>query len=420
MSLSSDQNEADLVEFLLLYAKLYLASGGPTSRLEDSLVRVGKSCDKETEVFATPTGVFVSIRSENKNPVTSLIRIKHTGTNLAALCKLEDLFNEIELGRVAISSALQSLKAKNFDPNHYTQLETGIAAFLAGSVISFGSYQKTSVALVSGTITTLVWFLSDWIRKYFPNPLFTDFLGAFLTLTLAALSHSFLRPMSIEAYALGGIVLLVPGLSLTTAIAELADQNLVSGTAKFMQATMALLALGLAYLLFQQLAFSLNLKSILAPVAPRTDIRWISALAILINISCFGIIFRTPPKALIWSTLTGISAWATLHIVMDSRGAAAAPFLAAVVAGVVSLALGKWRKLPSQVFSVPGIVALLPGLLALSSFRYFASGDQEIGLEMSIQVAITAVSIVFGLITSRLPFLLYSRVAERRPEGGNH
>ena len=67
---------------------------------------------------------------------------------------------------------------------------------------------------------------------------------------LAALCQ-ILMPAPFEAYSIGGLVVLVPGLALTTAIAELADQNLVSGTAKLMQAVLTLLALGLAYMLFQ-------------------------------------------------------------------------------------------------------------------------------------------------------------------------
>ena len=38
-----------------------------------------------------------------------------------------------------------------------------------------------------------------------------------------------------EAFAVGSIALLVPGLTLTTAISELADQNLASGTTKLMK-----------------------------------------------------------------------------------------------------------------------------------------------------------------------------------------
>ena len=41
----------ELLDFMLLYAKFYLASGGPTSRMEDSMMRVGSVYNKHAEVF---------------------------------------------------------------------------------------------------------------------------------------------------------------------------------------------------------------------------------------------------------------------------------------------------------------------------------------------------------------------------------
>jgi uncharacterized membrane protein YjjB (DUF3815 family) len=180
----------------------------------------------------------------------------------------------------------------------------------------------------------------------------------------------------------------------------------VSGTAKFMQASLALLAMGLAYLLFQQIALSLHFKDVLQPVAAKHTTDLISALGVILNIFCFGIIFKVPPRFLPWSTFTGLAGWVALHYVSRTSAAAAAPYLGAMMVGAVSLALGKAFRVPSQVFSVPGIVAMLPGMLALSSIRYFASGDQGTGLEFTFQVAVTAVSIVFGLMTARVPFAL--------------
>ncbi len=198
----------------------------------------------------------------------------------------------------------------------------------------------------------------------------------------------------------------MPGLALTTAISELAEQNLVSGTAKLMQATIALLALGLAYLLFQQIAESMELTSVLKPAAGKKTTQIVSVLGVILNVSCFGIIFKVPPRMLIWSTITGVLAWVVMDRMRTTGAVAAAPYVASVAAGLVSLIFSRIFKIPSQVFSVPGIVAMLPGMLALSSFRYFASGDQNTGLAFTFQVAITAGSIVFGLMTARVPFSL--------------
>lgn len=417
MSTSPEKKPADgaLLNLMLLYAKHYLASGGPSSRLEDSLTRMGRREGRETEVFATPTGVFVTIvDAQTGEPRTSLTRIRETGTDLGRLSKLEHLLADFLDRRISVRAATETLRSPVITRSLYRVWQTTLAAFCAGFAISFDSYQRPGVALVSGAITALIWLLSTFfLKRHLGNPLFTDFIGAFVTLLLAAVAHGLLEPLSIEAYALGGIVLLVPGLALTTAISELAEQNLVSGTAKFMAASLAAIALGLAYLLFQQLAFSLDLREVLQPVVQQTKLFWVSLVAILVNVTCFGVIFKTPPRALVWSTLTGFMGWLTLVSLSSTRAAAAGPFLASVMVGTVSLALGRVFRQPSQLYSVPGIVGMLPGFIALNSFRYFASGDQDSGIAFSFKVAITAVSIVFGLMTARIPFLVGRRYRSR-------
>jgi uncharacterized membrane protein YjjP (DUF1212 family) len=404
---------------MLGFSRFYLNSGGPTNRLEDNLIRVGNHFDRETEVFATPTGVFVTLNDPrtSADPVTSLTRIKETGTNLGLLCKLENMLDDVCDNKLSVIDASHTFRSPEFSRQNYSVLATAGAAVVGGFAASYSNYQRWNAAIVSGLITAAAWALGDLIiKRHVKNSLFSDFTTAFMTLVCAALAHHFLGRIAIEAYAIGGIVLLVPGLALTTAIAELADQNLVSGTAKFMQSSLALLAMGLAYLLFQQIAISLNLEEVLKPGVSKHTTEILSALGILGIIFGFGVIFKVPPRLLGWSTLTGLAGWLALTRVSHTGAAAAAPYLGSLMVGIVSLSLGKFFRVPSQAFSVPGIIAMLPGMLALSSFRYFASGDQGTGLEFTFQVAVTAVSIVFGLMTARMPFLMNEKFRNARAE----
>lgn len=411
--MKSSPSDREILNFQMTYARHYLHSGGPTSRLEDNLIKIGAHFGRQTEVFSTPTGVFVTLndpRTED-DPTTALTRVRETGTNLGQLCQLEQIYTDLEESKLTLPAASAALASPLLTTSRYSAPLTALAALLAGFVASFVVYQRTGVALVSGLIASAVWILINAVMKrHVTNPIFSDFTAAFVTLVLAALGQAYVAPITIEAYAIGGIMMLVPGLALTTAIAELAEQNLVSGTAKLMQATMALLALGLAYVLFQEIADSMDLKSVLQPAAGKRTTQIVSVLGVMLNVSCFGVIFKVPPRMLIWSTITGVLAWVVLDRLRTTGAAAAAPYLASVAVGMMSLVFGRLFRLPSQVFSVPGIVAMLPGMLALSSFRYFAAGDQNSGLAFTFQVALTAVSIVFGLMTARVPFSVGERV----------
>lgn len=411
MSQSPSINE--LLKFYVNYARHYLASGGPTSRLEESLIQVGQKFGYESEVFATPTGVFFTCQRPGENPITSLARIKESGINLGQLCKLERTLDDLLDQKISVRAASAVISEGHTGKSAYPGWHFAFAAFVAGFVVSFDAYQSMHAAWISGVITLLTWLLTgSYFRGIFPSSMFRDFLGAFAALGLACVAN-FYTPVSIEAFSVGALVLLVPGLLLTTAIAELAEQNLVSGTAKLMQAILVLLAIGLAYVLIHEISHSLNLGGVLEGSKQKPRIFVVSLLTILTSVYCYGVIFRVPPPSLIWSSLTGLCAWLVLKEVQLTPLVAAAPYFASVVVGLLSLGFGRLFRVPSQTYSVPGIMAMLPGMLALSSFRYFALGFEETGIALSFKVVIAASSIVLGLLTARVPFVLWRSYRER-------
>lgn len=397
----------DLLRFFSDYARRYLSSGGPTSRLEESISQVGNKFGHETEAFATPTGVFFTCQKDNQDPVTALARIRESGINLGELCTLERTLDDVLEDRMSLADASSFIHSGQTQITPYPRWHFAFAAFVAGFVVSFAAYQSMPAAWTSAFITLITWAITGPVfRHFFPSAIFRDFLGAFVALGLASTANYF-HAISIEAYSIGGLVLLVPGLLLTTAIAELAEQNLVSGTAKLMQGLLILMALGLAYVLLHEISRALQLEDVLAGSKQKPRIFAISFLAVLTSVYCYGVIFRVPPSQLLWSSLTGVCAWLVLQAIQATPLMVAAPYFASVAVGLLSLGLGRFFRVPSQTYSVPGIMAMLPGMLALSSFRYFALGLEKVGMALGFQVAVTAVSIVLGLLTARVPFILW-------------
>jgi len=410
---NSNDNSGSILNFMAEFGRAYLSSGGPTSRLEEALSALGRKLGYPTEVFATPTGIFVSCVSPDGSAHTTLSRIKDGGINLETLCWLEGIFEDVYDRKITLTQANRILHSKVMKKPAYTLWQTALASLLAGFALSYPAFGRAGAAIVSGVIATATWWISGpGLKKRVSSSIFRDFIGCIVTLGMAA-ACQIVFPAPFEAYTIGGLIVLVPGLALTTAIAELADQNLVSGTAKLMQAVLTLLALGLAYLLFQELTASLGVEAMLAS-ARRPQMALPVALgSAVISLGCFGVIFKVPPRSLIWSTATGILGWVVLRFFSGSQHIAIASYLASLAVGLVSLALGYRFKVPSQVYSVPGIIAMLPGMLALTSFRSFTMGQESGGIELAFKVALTAGSIVFGLFTARIPFVLLLRSGRR-------
>ena len=73
----------DVEEFLRVSGQCgrgYMASSGPTSRLEEKLSQAGQARGLLTEAYATPTALFISAKKDGKI-ITSLERIKDNEIN---------------------------------------------------------------------------------------------------------------------------------------------------------------------------------------------------------------------------------------------------------------------------------------------------------------------------------------------------
>lgn len=393
-----------ILTFMAEYGRAYLASGGPTSRAEEALAMLGRKLGYPTEVFATPTGIFVSCVDENGQNHTTLSRIKDGSVNLGKLCWLESIFEDVYSRKITLSQANKILNSKIVHKSPYPRQAAFLAAFLSGFALSFPAFGNMLAALASGLIAMATWWVSGpGLKSRISSSIFRDFFGCVITLAAAAFCQM-LMPAPFEAFSIGGLVVLVPGLALTSAIAELADQNLVSGTAKLMQAVLTLLALGVAYMLFQDMSDAMGLVA--APSAINKPMSFgVSAFGLIVSVACFGILFNVPQRSLPWATLTGFFAWLIMRAFGNTNYIVAASYLASLAVGIISLWCGQRFKIPSQVFSVPGILAMLPGMLALTSLRSFAMGQDSSGIDLMFRVMLTAGAIVFGLFTARIPFV---------------
>ena len=74
---------ASCMDTLQLAGKIIMESGGETYRAEETINRMGSGFGlKEVDSFAVPSGLFISYRSEDGEPVTSVRRVRKETRNL--------------------------------------------------------------------------------------------------------------------------------------------------------------------------------------------------------------------------------------------------------------------------------------------------------------------------------------------------
>lgn len=396
-----------LVKFAVDAGRLYLAAGGPTSRIEELLEHMGRRHGVRLQIFATPTGVFVSgYGPEGQDMLTLLGRIESTGTDLFELTRIEQTIERVNNGELSLNQAERELTL-TMSPLRESLVKSvsRLSLFALGSASSFLSYGEWNAAFISGILCWAVGWMSGPISKRWGwSGIFTDFIGCFFALLVSGfLSMRF--NFQADSLAIGTLLLIVPGLSLTTSISELAEQNFVSGTAKMMKSVLILLAMGTAFLLTSDLAqlffpgVNYQRWGLAEPPA-----FWIQVTCQCIMIGSFSGIHRAPYRYLPFTLLPGLLSWFVFNQLNDADFIVLSSFVPALTVGFISNILSRWLKVPSQIFSVPGILALVPGMLALSSFYTVTDPSGGGGNSIFFQVAIISSSIVFGLLTARVPF----------------
>ncbi|MEH7379522.1 threonine/serine exporter family protein [Bacillus sp. JJ1533] len=123
----------------------------------------------------------------------------------------------------------------------------------------------------------------------------------------------------------------------------------------------------------------------------------------LIASSTFGIIFNVPKKSLIKCGLVGMIGW-MLYIFLFLRGidAVYATLAASVLVAIISHIFAKVYKNPVIIYSIVGIIPLVPGGIAYNSMRNFVENDYSTALSLAARAFMISGSIAFGLVISEV------------------
>ena len=127
------------------------------------------------------------------------------------------------------------------------------------------------------------------------------------------------------------------------------------------------------------------------------------ALTSFFATGAFGILFNAPKESLVKCGLIGMGGWLIYFLLEDySNNAILATLAATIFIAVLSQQLAKFYKTPMIIFSVAGIIPLVPGGLAYDAMRNFVENDYNSAIALAAKVLMLAGSIAFGLVFSEV------------------
>ncbi|MBB4823047.1 uncharacterized membrane protein YjjB (DUF3815 family) [Sporosarcina luteola] len=143
---------------------------------------------------------------------------------------------------------------------------------------------------------------------------------------------------------------------------------------------------------------------------------WImqAALSFLAAIG-FGIIFNAPRKMLFYCGIVGMAGWLIYSASeMVSGDAVKASFLGAFAVALVAQIFAKRFKTPMIVFSVAGIIPLVPGGMAYNAMRHIVENDYTTAISFASKAFMVSGAIAMGLVFAEVSIQLLYRGRSKR------
>jgi uncharacterized membrane protein YjjP (DUF1212 family) len=392
---------ADPPALVMQLGRALHAAGTSAQRIEEGMEVAARRLGLLGQFFSTPTALFASFTDAAGARRTILERVQPGQVNLERMSDLDDLLGHLWAGDVEPRDAAARLQ--RFDqaaPRYGEVLTTASFALASGAAAQFlgGGLREVVVATVVGLLTGVLASLAG--RVVAVGRLFEP-LAALLASLVATVAAAMLPPLSVFLVTLAGLIVLVPGLTLTVAISELASRQLVSGSARLAGAVALFFAIALGVAVGAQLGARLagGLPPAIEPVALGDAWRWVALVAAGLS---FTVLLRARPRDAGWILLAGVLAIEGVRLGGRLLGPQLGAFVGALLVGIGGNLYARLLRRPAAVLQVPGLIMLVPGSLGFRSLSALLERDVLSGVQTAFATTLVAIALATGILLANV------------------
>ena len=395
-------NTAEFIQIRKFIVKLGITLhkyGTPAFRLEAYLTELATYLGVRASFIATPTALtFVIWSDRREDEYNHSVRVQPGDYDMNALSRTDELATRLLAGEVGLEEADHQLDVINQMPSPYGKVLTGLGfcgATGAFAMLMGASWQEI---LWTSLIGLVVYFLVLWSQISRRVTLMLEPAASLVAgLIACAISFYFDHGINIPLVVLSSVIILVPGLALTMGLAELSTRNLVSGTARVMDAVMQLFKLYFGAFLGISIGFGLfgPNESQVATSLPEWS-RW---FAILMLCLALVVIFRTRFKHIPWALLSGFIAYGATVWSASYIDQGLSTFVGAFALGIYANLFTRIAHAPASLVSMQGLIVLVPGSKTYIGLNSFVSGQDFVQAEhIGQETFLIFMSLIAGLI----------------------
>lgn len=393
------------VHFIAELARRLHQYGTSAPRLENAIDNVARRLGFACNSLATPTSVIISFVVLDEGPdalprLTQVIRLAPGEVNLRRLVEVDAIAEKVIDGSLDMRAGLIELRAVQSGLSHRAELMR---------ILSFGLASATVAALFRGVVADLavaaglgllIGLLSSVAGR---RPQFApafEAVAAFGAMLLASLLASKWLPIHVDTVVISALIVLLPGLGLTTAVVELSTQHLVAGTVRFMGATAVLLKLTFGTIAAAQVAQLVGWQPVMVSAAALPT--WVEWLALLVGSYAFAVLFQTARRDYLVAMAASWLGYLSTRLGGMLSGPEFGVFLTGLVMGSLANLYAHAYQRPGAIVRLPGIIMLVPGTVGFRSLFYVFEHDLNLGMDKAIAMIVILAALGAGLLFGNL------------------
>ncbi len=384
----------DSIAFVLALGRALHRYGTPADRLEEALKVSCQRLGIDAEVFTAPTALIMSFGAPT-DLKTRMLRFEGSELDLGKLEKVDEVADAVSERRMAPRDGIAKLDGIiAARPRFGHGISTLMHGVMAGGLAVFfgGSLEDVAVA---GAIGLSLGLLAQYAKRSTDQARVFELVGAAFAAFVAGVVSAMWHAVTPSLVTIAALIVLLPGMSLTVAMTELATRHLIAGTARLMSAVIVLLELVVGVALGERAAAAMVEVHQAVPVPLPAWAPWVALVASSISVA---IILQAQVRAFGWILAASVVGYLGNIVGAKWLGGQMGVMVGAFALGVLGNGYARLLKRPAQVVLVPAVLLLVPGSMGFRGMTSLLSHDTLTGVETVFAMFVVAIAIVAGLL----------------------
>lgn len=245
-----------VLDLVAMMGEELLRNGAEIARVQDTMLIVGKAFGKaDVDVYAISNGIFVTMHHDDQTRCTQVKYIPLTMPNLGKVALINQLSREICEGKYTLDEATEQMKRIAGYPGVSLSWQAAACAVGGGCFCYLfgGSVLDCLATAPVGILLCLFQYIMG--RAKISKVMQTIFGSALVTLGGLILAGLF-ACLNVDSIIIGGLVILVPGVPLTTSIRDFFNGDYLSGTIRLIDALLVAVCMAIGVgVIYKLIAF---------------------------------------------------------------------------------------------------------------------------------------------------------------------